>query len=137
MRICSILLITSDLKLWFHLSRSLFLYFNTKYEDFRYYFPIFSKRVSLWAINGSRIIIIEIAYLESNWSLWYNVKSITISKKITITWNINVGDCTSLEKDNFWRFSLRVTVAWRHQTMTSFTSERTVSFWQYWQIRKW
>ena len=57
--------------------------------------------------------------------------------KITATWNINVGDCTSLGKDNSGRFLLRVTVAWRHQTMTSCTSERTASFWQHWQIRIW
>ena len=35
-------------------------------------------------------------------------------EKITVTLNMNDGDCTSLEKDNFGRFLLRVTVAWRH-----------------------
>ena len=29
---------------------------------------------------------------------------------------MNVDNFTSLEKDNFGRFLLRVTVAWRHQT---------------------
>ena len=32
-------------------------------------------------------------------------------EKITATLNMNVDNCTSLEKDNFGRFLLRVTVA--------------------------
>ena len=50
--------------------------------------------------------------------------------------HINVGRCSSLEKKNFHHFSDWVTVAWRHQTMTSHFSLHTASFKHHCKIRK-
>ena len=50
--------------------------------------------------------------------------------------HINVGHCSLLGKKIFNHFSDRVTVAWRHQTMTSHLSLHTASFKHHCKIRK-
>ena len=50
--------------------------------------------------------------------------------------HINVGHCSSLRKEHFRHFSDRVTVVWRHQTMTSHFSLRFVSFKHHYKIKK-
>ena len=50
---------------------------------------------------------------------------------------MNVGDCSSLEKENFLRFSLQVIVAWCDQMMTSRDFVSIASDRHHGQIRKW
>ena len=50
--------------------------------------------------------------------------------------HINVGHCYSFGKENVRHFFDRVTVAWRHQTMTSHLSSRTATFKHHCKISK-
>ena len=65
-------------------------------------FRIFSTRGSLSVTSVVRKS--EIAYLDSYWSILCYVKSILISKKISVKWYIGVGDCSSLGQENFRHF---------------------------------